>query len=198
MPRLILANGLNALRANPIAPRATFSTLTALPRNSVSKVTFARNRLQLARASAFAPSTSSFSTSARSMAGGVGAGEDNVRPEPDQVLKDIANYVHNYEIKSDVAYKTARLCLLDTLGCGIEALRFPQPNKVIGPVVPGTTVPNGARVIGTNFELDPIRAAFNNGALVRWLDFNDTWLAAGECNVSSFVLLGVCADKLSS
>ncbi|CAD6906635.1 unnamed protein product [Tilletia controversa] len=120
------------------------------------------------------------STSAVAMGGhgGEGVGEDNARPPYDQVVQDIADYVHNYEITSEVAYNTARLCLLDSLGCAVEALHFPQAVSVLGPVVPGTTVPNGARVIGTNHVLDPIRAAFNNGALIRWLDFNDTWLAA--------------------
>jgi len=110
--------------------------------------------------------------------GGEGIGESNERPPYDQVVQDIADYVHDYEITSDVAYNTARLCLLDSLGCAVEALRFPNAVSVLGPVVEGTVVPNGSRVIGTNFELDPIRAAFNNGALIRWLDFNDTWLAA--------------------
>ncbi|KAK0558057.1 ATP-binding cassette transporter CGR1 [Tilletia horrida] len=109
---------------------------------------------------------------------GEGAGESNTRPPYDQVVQDIADYVHNYDITSDVAYNTARLCLLDSLGCAVEALRFPQAVSVLGPVVEGTVVPNGSRVIGTNFVLDPIRGAFNNGALIRWLDFNDTWLAA--------------------
>lgn len=112
------------------------------------------------------------------MAGGVGLGEDNVRPPPDEVVQKIADYVHNTEITSKVAYDTARLDLLDTLGCGMEALRFPQARSVLGPVVPGTEVPNGAKVPGTPYVLDPIRAAYNIGALVRWLDFNDTWLAA--------------------
>ncbi|PWN25477.1 2-methylcitrate dehydratase [Jaminaea rosea] len=112
------------------------------------------------------------------MAGGVGLGEDNARPDPDQVVQQIADYVHNYQIKSDVAYDTARLDLFDTLGCGMEALRFPQARSVLGPVVPGTEVPNGAHVPGTPYVLDPIRAAFNTGAMIRWLDFNDTWLAA--------------------
>lgn len=109
---------------------------------------------------------------------GVGLGEDNVRPPYDQVLQDIADYVHNYEIKSDEAWNTARLCLLDSLGCHMEALRYPGARGVCGPVVEGTVVPNGAKVPGTPYQLDPIRAAFNNGALIRWLDFNDTWLAA--------------------
>lgn len=112
------------------------------------------------------------------VAAGVGKGEDNVRPPPDQVVQDIADYVHDYDITSETAYNTARLCLLDSIGCGIEALRFPAARAVCGPVVEGTIVPNGAKVLGTEYQLDPIRAAFNNGALVRWLDFNDTWLAA--------------------
>src|SRR6478736_6315683 len=102
----------------------------------------------------------------------------NVRPEPDQVLVDIADYVLNYEIKSSLAYETARNCLIDTLGCGLEALEYPACKKLLGPVVPGTVVPNGAKVPGTSFQLDPIQAAFNIGTAIRWLDFNDTWLAA--------------------
>ena len=131
------------------------------------------------RATRFIPRAAP-ATCARTMAvaAGVGKGESNVRPPPDQVMQDMADYVHNYDIKSSTAYNTARMCLLDSLGCGIEALRFPAPRALCGPVVEGTTVPNGAHVIGTNYVLDPIRAAFNNGALIRWLDFNDTWLAA--------------------
>lgn len=102
----------------------------------------------------------------------------NRGPEPDRVIADIADYVLSYEITSELAYATARYCLIDTLGCGLEALEYPACTKLLGPIVPGTTVPNGARVPGTHFELDPVQAAFNIGALVRWLDFNDTWLAA--------------------
>jgi 2-methylcitrate dehydratase len=102
----------------------------------------------------------------------------NVRPEPDQVLVDIADYVGSYEINSGIAYETARNCLIDTLGCGLEALEYPACSKLLGPIVPGTVVINGARVPGTRFQLDPVQAAFNIGAMVRWLDFNDTWLAA--------------------
>ena len=102
----------------------------------------------------------------------------NVRPEPDQVLVDIVDYVLNYEIKSDVAYETARNCLIDTLGCGLEALEYPACKKLMGPIVPGTVVPNGAKVPGTQFQLDPVQAAFNIGTMIRWLDFNDTWLAS--------------------
>ena len=102
----------------------------------------------------------------------------NVRPEPDQVLVDIADYVGGYEINSSLAYETARNCLIDTLGCGLEALEYPACRKLLGPIVPGTIVLNGARVPGTRFQLDPVQAAFNIGAMIRWLDFNDTWLAA--------------------
>lgn len=96
----------------------------------------------------------------------------------DQVLVDIVDYVTNYEIQSPLAYQTAHYCLLDTLGCGLEALDYPACTKLMGPIVPGTMVPNGAKVPGTQFQLDPVQAAFNIGAMIRWLDFNDTWLAA--------------------
>jgi 2-methylcitrate dehydratase len=102
----------------------------------------------------------------------------NVRPKPDKVLVDIANYVAKYNIRSSEALNTARLCLMDTLGCGFEALSYPACTKLMGPLVPGTTVPNGAKVPGTQFQLDPVMAAFNIGCMIRWLDFNDTWLAA--------------------
>ncbi|MFP5234408.1 MAG: bifunctional 2-methylcitrate dehydratase/aconitate hydratase [Acidobacteriota bacterium] len=102
----------------------------------------------------------------------------NDRPAPDKVLTDIADYVLNYEIASDLAWSTARACLIDTLGCGLEALEYPACTKLLGPIVPGTVVPNGARVPGTSYQLDPVQAAFNIGAIIRWLDFNDTWLAA--------------------
>ena len=102
----------------------------------------------------------------------------NERPAPDKVLIDIADYALGYEIKSELAYSTARACLIDTLGCGLEALEYPACTKLLGPIVPGTIVPNGARVPGTAYQLDPVQAAFNIGAMIRWLDFNDTWLAA--------------------
>ncbi|KIJ49614.1 hypothetical protein M422DRAFT_205076 [Sphaerobolus stellatus SS14] len=105
-------------------------------------------------------------------------GESSVRPEPDQVLQDIADYVHNYNITSELAYETARLCLIDTIGCGLEGLRFPECASLMGPVVEGTVVPNGTKIPGTNYQLDPIRGAFNIGTMIRWLDFNDCWLAA--------------------
>ena len=102
----------------------------------------------------------------------------NERPAPDKVLTGIADYVLTYKIESDLAYTTARYCLMDTLGCGLEALEYPACTKLLGPIVPGAVVPNGARVPGTDFQLDPVQAAFNIGAMIRWLDFNDTWLAA--------------------
>jgi 2-methylcitrate dehydratase len=102
----------------------------------------------------------------------------NVRPKPDKVLELIASYVKDYQVKSAEAYATARYCLMDTLGCGFEALEYPACTKLMGPIVKGTSVPNGARVPGTQFQLDPVQAAFNIGAMIRWLDFNDTWLAA--------------------
>ncbi|HUN83244.1 MAG TPA: bifunctional 2-methylcitrate dehydratase/aconitate hydratase [Terracidiphilus sp.] len=102
----------------------------------------------------------------------------NERPAPDKVMAEISDYALGYEIGSDLAYETARYCLMDTLGCGLEALEYPACTKLLGPIVPGTVVPHGARVPGTRFELDPVQAAFNIGAMIRWLDYNDTWLAA--------------------
>ncbi|MFN7096513.1 MAG: bifunctional 2-methylcitrate dehydratase/aconitate hydratase [Gammaproteobacteria bacterium] len=104
--------------------------------------------------------------------------DNNERPPFDEELVDIVKYVLNDNIRSDEAYDTARYCLMDTLGCGLLALRYPECTKLLGPIVPGTHVPHGARVPGTQFELDPVLAAFNIGAIVRWLDYNDTWLAA--------------------
>ncbi|MEO7493459.1 MAG: bifunctional 2-methylcitrate dehydratase/aconitate hydratase [Massilia sp.] len=102
----------------------------------------------------------------------------NVRTEFDQELIDIVDYVMQSQVDSNVAYDTARNCLIDTLGCGLEALEYPACKKLMGPIAPGTVVPNGAKVPGTQFQLDPVQAAFNIGAMIRWLDFNDTWLAA--------------------
>lgn len=102
----------------------------------------------------------------------------NIRPDFDKEIIDIADYVSDYVINSEEAFNTARYCLMDTLGCGILALHYRECTKLLGPVIPDTIVPNGARVPGTNYELDPIQAAFNIGTIIRWLDFNDTWLAA--------------------
>src|SRR5216110_605555 len=102
----------------------------------------------------------------------------NVRPKPDKVLTLIADYATKFDIKSKPAYETARYCLMDTLGCALEALEYPACTKLLGPIVPGPIVPNGAKVPGTRYQLDPVQAAFNTGTMIRWLDFNDTWLAA--------------------
>ena len=103
-----------------------------------------------------------------------------LRPEPDRLLQQIADYVLAFDrITSEEAIETARLCLMDSLGCGLLALNYPACTKLLGPVVKGAIMPGvGARVPGTSYELDPVRAAFNIGSMVRWLDFNDTWLAA--------------------
>ncbi|KAF9555914.1 hypothetical protein EC968_008559 [Mortierella alpina] len=102
----------------------------------------------------------------------------NSRPEYDQVLQDIADYVLTYTVESPLALDTARNCLMDTLGCGLLSLRFPECTKHLGPIVEGTIVPYGARVPGTNLQLDPVKAAWDIGCTIRWLDYNDTWLAA--------------------
>lgn len=102
----------------------------------------------------------------------------NLRPDYDQVIQDIADYVLDYQIESTQALDTARNCLMDTLGCGLLALRFPECTKHLGPIAEGTIVPNGARVPGTRFRLDPVKAAWDIGCIIRWLDYNDTWLAA--------------------
>ena len=101
-----------------------------------------------------------------------------VRPQPDQPMVDIADYVIDYQVDSQEAYDTARYMLLDSLACAMLAMKFEGCVKHLGPIVPGAILPGGARVPGTSFELDPVQAAFNIGTQVRWLDFNDTWLAA--------------------
>lgn len=122
----------------------------------------------------------------------------NERPEYDEVLQKIADYVLNYEITSEEAWNTARHCLMDTLGCGLLALRFPECTKHLGPLVEGTVVPLGARVPGTPYRLDPVKAAWDIGCIVRWLDYNDTWLAAewGHPSDNLGAILAV-ADHLS-
>lgn len=105
-------------------------------------------------------------------------GERSDRPDYDTVIQDIADYVLNYDDFSEEAIDTARYCLMDTLGCGLLALQFPECTKHLGPLVKGTQVPHGARVPGTQFALDPVKAAWDIGCIIRWLDFNDTWLAA--------------------
>lgn len=104
--------------------------------------------------------------------------ESSERPDFDKVITDIADYVMDYEITSDEAYETARYCLMDTLACGILALKFPACTKLLGPQIEGMSVPHGVRIPGTHYKLDPVKGAFDIGAMVRWLDYNDTWLAA--------------------
>ena len=96
----------------------------------------------------------------------------------DKEIVDIVDYVLNFKIDSDLAFKTAWYCFLDTIGCGLESLEFEACRKLLGPIAPGQRVPLGTRVPGTDFELDPVQGAFNIGTAIRWLDFNDTWLAA--------------------
>ncbi|TQM05355.1 MmgE/PrpD family protein [Stenotrophomonas maltophilia] len=118
----------------------------------------------------------------------------NERAAWDALLVDIVDYVRDARIDSPLAFQTAHYCLLDTLGCGLEALSFPACSKLLGPLVPGISVVNGARVPGTHYVLDPVQAAFNLGAMVRWLDFNDTWLAAewGHPSDNLGGILSVC------
>ncbi|OGA54267.1 MAG: 2-methylcitrate dehydratase [Betaproteobacteria bacterium RIFCSPLOWO2_12_FULL_62_13] len=104
----------------------------------------------------------------------------NKRPAPDRVLADIAKYASRQDVGSSAAYELARYCLMDALGCALQAFEAPDCVKLLGPVVPGIVVPHGARVPGTQFQLDPVTAAFNIGCLIRWLDFNDTWWAGGH------------------
>ena len=120
------------------------------------------------------------------------------RPAPDPILVAIADYALGFRVQSDAAYQTAYYCLLDTLACGFQALKYPACTKLLGPIVPGATLAGGARVPGTPYELDPINAAFNIGAMIRWLDFNDTWLAAewGHPSDNLGAILAV-ADYLS-
>ena len=118
------------------------------------------------------------------------------RPAPDQQLIDIARYVAQKKITSALAYENARLCLMDALGCAMQAFAVPECIKLVGPVVPGTIVPNGARVPGTSYQLDPVSAAFSTGCLIRWLDFNDTWWAGGHPSDNYAGILAV-ADFVS-
>ncbi|TWX70008.1 2-methylcitrate dehydratase [Colwellia sp. C1TZA3] len=124
--------------------------------------------------------------------------EINNRPDYDHVIQDIADYVLTFEVSSEEALNTARNCLMDTLGCGLLALRFPECTKHLGAIVPGTLVPNGARVPGTSLTLDPVKAAWDIGCIIRWLDYNDTWLAAewGHPSDNLGAILAV-ADYLS-
>ena len=122
----------------------------------------------------------------------------NERPAPDREIMDIADYVVRYRVTSKLAHSTARHCLMDTLGCGLEALSYPACTKLLGPIVAGTVVPNGSRVPGTRFELDPVTAAFNIGCIIRWLDFNDAFFGANGAHPSDNLgAILACADYIS-
>ncbi|KAF2669136.1 2-methylcitrate dehydratase [Microthyrium microscopicum] len=157
-----------ALRSSLRTPASPASYLSSA-RSSVARVASKNSAV------ASLSSRSAFSTMSplQSMAPPVGP-----PPKYDSEISDIASYVHAYDVKSDLAFDTARWVFLDTMGCGLKALEFPECTKLLGPVVPGTTVPNGTKVLGTNYQLDPVLGAFNIGAMIRWLDFNDCWLAA--------------------
>ena len=118
----------------------------------------------------------------------------NIRPDFDNLISEIANYVSSFEIESDLALDTARNCLMDTIGCGLLALQFPACTKLLGPIVKDSKVPFGVRVPGTDYELDPVKGAFDIGCIVRWLDYNDTWLAAewGHPSDNLGAILSVC------
>ncbi|GKZ35126.1 ATP-binding cassette transporter CGR1 [Aspergillus brasiliensis] len=155
------------------SPRTWSSRISSVSRPASSSLS------SIARPSLRTPSTfsrvSRFSTmSPLQHAAPVVPGDKPYDPE----IKDMADYIHNYNVNSDLAYDTARLVFLDTLGCGLEALKFKECSKLLGPVVDGTVVPNGTRVPGTPYQLDPVNGAFNIGAMIRWLDYNDCWLAA--------------------
>ncbi|KAH7358382.1 2-methylcitrate dehydratase [Plectosphaerella cucumerina] len=144
----------------------------AAPLSSVASTSFSASA-----ASARIPSSSyNFSTTSARTSGAPTMSAEAREYDPE--INDIASYVNNYKVDSDLAFDTARWVFLDTLGCGLEGLRFKECTKLLGPIVPGTVVPNGPKVPGTDFQLDPVNAAFNIGAMIRWLDYNDCWLAA--------------------
>ncbi|KAE8164205.1 MmgE/PrpD family-domain-containing protein [Aspergillus tamarii] len=156
------------------SPRTFQSRISSVSR--ISSATSSLSSLNTFRAvNSAVPRVSRFSTMAPLQSGS----QDGALQKPyDPEIQDMANYIHNYEVNSDLAYDTARLVFLDTLGCGLEALKFKECTKLLGPVVDGTVVPNGTRVPGTPYQLDPVNGAFNIGAMIRWLDYNDCWLAA--------------------
>lgn len=120
--------------------------------------------------------------------------EKSDRPDYDEEIQAIADYVLNTKITGEVAWQTARYCFMDTIGCGLLALRYPECTKHLGPLVAGTHVPNGARVPGTPYVLDPVKAAWDIGCCIRWLDYNDTWLAAewGHPSDNLGAILALC------
>ncbi|OJD23263.1 2-methylcitrate dehydratase [Blastomyces percursus] len=156
-----------APRSLPLRQLATSSVAASSLRSSSSRSAFSSKFLQ---------SRSSFST--MSALNSAAPAAPAPAREYDPEIKDMASYIHHYKVDSDLAYDTARWVFLDTLGCGLEALKFQECTKLLGPIVEGTVVPNGAKVPGTPYQLDPVNGAFNIGAMVRWLDYNDCWLAA--------------------
>ncbi|KAK5065195.1 ATP-binding cassette transporter CGR1 [Exophiala bonariae] len=171
---------LRRLAASAVAVRAPTQAIHRSPTFSPpSSSRFARSAMS-------APFSTSTSTKSSAPTGAPAV-------EYDPEISDIASYVHNFKIDSEVALDTSRYILLDTIGCGLEALRFPQCSALLGPLVAGTTVPNGTRVPGTPFQLDPVNGAFNIGAMIRWLDYNDCWLAAewGHPSDNLGAILGV-------
>ncbi|KAL5606716.1 hypothetical protein BROUX41_003112 [Berkeleyomyces rouxiae] len=157
----------------PISSKSVFhqQTLSRLQLPAVSRLPRA-----LSRASS-SPQNRPFSTSKPACSGAPTMASTSL-DSYDKEIRDIASYVHNTPINSELAFDTARYILLDTIGCGLEGLRFKECAKLLGPIVEGTTVPNGTKVPGTPFQLDPVNGAFNIGAMIRWLDYNDCWLAA--------------------
>ncbi|PGH07425.1 2-methylcitrate dehydratase [Blastomyces parvus] len=156
-----------APRSLPLRQLASSSVAASSLRSSSSRSAFSSKLLQ---------SRSSFST--MSALNSAAPAAPAAAREYDPEIKDMASYIHHYKVDSDLAYDTARWVFLDTLGCGLEALKFKECTKLLGPTVEGTVVPNGTRVPGTPYQLDPINGAFNIGAMIRWLDYNDCWLAA--------------------
>ncbi|RJE26104.1 2-methylcitrate dehydratase [Aspergillus sclerotialis] len=150
------------------SPRTLQSRIPSVSRPSLVALNSFKSRTPTA------PRVSHFSTMSSLQASAPASTDKSYDPE----IKDMADYIHNYKVDSDLAYDTARLVFLDTIGCGLEALKFKQCTKLLGPVVDGTVVPNGTRVFGTPYQLDPVNGAFNIGAMIRWLDYNDCWLAA--------------------
>ncbi|KAH0364558.1 putative 2-methylcitrate dehydratase, partial [Aureobasidium melanogenum] len=170
--------GLWAVMSSPLGR----TLLRTCSRNIVGQRSLLRNTARIASRASIAPtsfsirSAAAFSTTMKPNSDAVAS------PAPaaefDREITDMASYIHNYKVTSELAIDTARYVFLDTLGCGLKALEFPHCTKLLGPVVPGTTVPNGTKIPGTPYQLDPVLGAFNIGAMIRWLDFNDCWLAA--------------------
>ncbi|KAK7914850.1 hypothetical protein PG985_012553 [Apiospora marii] len=158
---------------------SSINTTTKLPRTAPAlsaSTKLGTNLLSAARASSSLQPSNSFSTSTRKLSMAPATPSEGRAYDPE--IKDIADYIHNKPVDSELAFDTARWVFLDTLGCGLEGLRFKECTKLLGPIVPGTVVPNGTKVPGTDFQLDPVNGAFNIGAMIRWLDYNDCWLAA--------------------